>query len=65
VAVAGGSGGDAQAAPDDGGADDVGEGLDGVGNQGVGVANIAGDELDDGEGEVSQQAGEGEALGAG
>src|SRR5262249_23641057 len=49
----------AEPGPDDERGEDVGGGLDGVGHQGVGVAEDTGQELDDHEGRVDQQAGQG------
>jgi hypothetical protein len=48
--------GDAEPGPDDERGEDVGGGLDGVRHQGVGVAEDTGQELNDHEGRVDEQA---------
>jgi len=55
----GGDDGDAQAAPDDEGGEDIGGGLDAVGDEGVGIADDAGGDLDNGECDIDSDAGEG------
>ena len=56
MVVVGGQGGDLQAGPDDEGTDDVGGGFDAVGDEGVGIADDASDDLDDGQHDVDGHA---------
>jgi hypothetical protein len=53
--------GDYQGAPDDNGTDNVSQGFDGVGDEGMGMAGNAGGELGARQNSIDRQAGEGGA----
>ena len=56
MVVVGWKGGDLESGPDDEGADDVGGGFDAVGDEGLGIAEDASDNLDNGEHDIDSHA---------